>query len=197
MMMVDFEIHMTTKDVTEEAIHRFESFCQSIQAKPIIIELSKGKYYRQPMISKVVKCEDKITLEHHIAKLRSEFLANAYEVTRTKIEVQVKHRKLVHEFYEKETQTYYEWHGKVQLTNEILIRQICEPYNARLSRNTLKNDSTTKFITIREYDNENHFNTRIEQLKEKLSSHDINFLKEEYEYCIFDSNERLDRDWIN
>ncbi len=194
--MYDFEIHITTSDITEDQIHQFEVFCHSIEAKPILIELSKGKFYRQPMISKVLKCKDKPSLEKLVTNLKSNFLTNGYEVVRTKIEVPPWHRKFVANYYQKESHTYYEWHGKVRLSNEPLISEICEKFDARLSRNTLKNDTTTKFITIRDYGNEQAANTRIESLKKQLTEHQITIIKEEFEFCIFDSNESLDKDWI-
>lgn len=194
--MYDFEIHITTTDITEDQIDQFEAFCASIAAKPIIIELSKGQFYRQPMISKVVKCKDKQGLENEISSIQADFLSNGYQVVRTKIEVPPWHKEIVANYYQNESKTYYEWHGKVKLTDEPLICKICELYQARLSRNTLKNDPTTKFITIRDYTDEQAVNTRIERLKEHLNTHQITMIKEEFEFCIFDSNEALDKDWI-
>jgi len=48
-----FEIHITTTALDEPLITEFIEFCETISAKPIIIELPEGKQRQQPMISKV------------------------------------------------------------------------------------------------------------------------------------------------
>ncbi len=191
-----FEIHITTKDLQADQIHQFESFCHSIAAKPILIELSKGKYYRQPMISKVLQCKDPTQLATAVSEIKNDFLSHGYPILRTKIEVPMWQQKGMTGYFQDLSKTYFEWHGKVKLSKEALIYQICEKHSARLSRNVLKNDSTTKFITIRDYSTEANTQRRIERLKQNLLEHQIRIVKEEFEFCIFDSNESLDKDWI-
>ncbi len=196
-MISDIEIHITTSDLRKEQISGFEAFCESIDAKPIIIELSEGTYYRQPMISKVIKCRTKLDLEKEIASLESSFLESGFPVIRTKIEVAPWHKKNVENYFKDKSKTYYEWHGKVHINNEILIKAICEKHKAKLSRNSLKSDLTSKFITMREKEEEQMIVLRIQELKQALAFEKIVIVKEELEYCIYDSNKKLDIGWIN
>lgn len=196
-MTSDIEIHINTSDLIKEDIVGFETFCKSIDAKPIIIELSEGAYYRQPMISKVIKCLTKIDLDKELARLESNFSAQGYPIIRTKIEVPPWHRNNVEDYYDDKSKTYYEWHGKVYVKNESLIKEICERHQAKLSRNSLRSDLTRKFITMREKENENAIIVRISELKESLALERIPIVKEELEYCIYDSLRSLDKGWLN
>jgi len=162
-MAAEFEIHITTSDVLKEQIIDFESFCESIEAKAIIIELSEGMY----------------------------------PVIRTKIEVAPWHRESVGNYFKDQSKTYYEWHGKVHVNDEILIKSLCKHYNAKISRNSLKGDLSRKFITMREDDDEQAIVFRIQELKQSLASEGIYIVKEELEFCIYDSYRNLDKGWIN
>ena len=196
-MNIEFEIHITTSDLSEEEVRSFKVFCKSINAKPILIELSKGKQHRQPMISKVVKCNTKSELEKELNWLKNQFEMNDYTITRTKIEIPPWQRANAENYYVGQTEKYYEWHCKVDVDDEELVNNICSIYNGRLSKNRLKNEENRKFITMRESDNETLIGTRIKNLKENLKQNGITIYKEELEYCIYDSNKSLDNGWID
>jgi hypothetical protein len=189
-----FEIHITTNDIDQANIEDFITFCQQIDAKPILIELSSGTYFRQPMISKIISCSTKIALENIVNKLRLAFIAKNYLPTRIKIEVPAWNYKDVQGFYEGES--YFEWHGKIKMESEQSIKTICLKNDAHLSRNSLRGSSHSKFLTVREFSNFETFSNRIHKLKQDLTQHQIDLLKDESEYCIFDSNKSLDTGWI-
>lgn len=195
-MEILFELHLTTHDLREDEILDFERFCEKIEAKPILIELSKGTFYRQPMISKILKCNSENELKAKVKELKNEFLISGFEVIRTKIEVPFWHQKNATDFFKTESKTYFEWHGKVELSNEDLTRKIAGKFGGRLSRNVLKNDASTKFITLREYESGERITSNITELKGELIKNGIRLVKEELEFCIFDSNELLDKGWI-
>ena len=60
-------------DLTEKEIPEFVAFCQSINVKPIIIELEAGEVAQQPMISKVFSNLQNGEIHQKIAELKNEF----------------------------------------------------------------------------------------------------------------------------
>ncbi len=192
-----FEIHITTSDIREAEISKFESFCHSIDAKPIIIELSEGKFHKQPMISKVIKCYNEKGLISEVERLIDCFKNENYPVLRTKIEIPLENEKDCTHFFQKDTIKYFEWHGKIVSSELDTVSKICSVYQAKLSANALKNDTRRRFITIRDFESSESIKSRIETLKVELSKINISIEKEEAEYCIYDSNKELDQGWIN
>lgn len=192
-----FELHISTKDLLENQIQGFELFCESIEAKPILIELSEGQFYRQPMISKVINCENKEALEREVSLVYEAFNTANFPVVRVKIEVPFWDKKRTENYYSNSEENYFEWHGKIIFSKPKRLAEICKKYEGHLSKNSLKKDPDKKFITLRDYGEEVSIQKRIEGLKKELQKQKIQLIKEELEYCIFDSNVQLDKGWIN
>ena len=195
--MITFEIHITTQKLSEQELPAFVDFCAKIEAKPILIELSHGKSTQQPMISKVVKCDGKASLEFILEDLKNLFVANSFSVERTKIEVPVKYHSATKGFYPALSKTYFEWHGKVIVSDTKSMQALAEKFGGKLSKNSLKNEANRKFITLRDFDGEASIMSRIQALKTALAEVKAPVLKEELEFCIYDSNLQLDAGWIN
>ncbi len=192
-----FEVHITTKTLIETEIPAFEQFCISINAKPIIIELSKGATAQQPMISKVFNCENGQDIHGEIQELVQLFEAANYPISRVKIEVPLEMAELATGIFPEKKGTYFEWHGKLTISNLEVIQQICKKENAHLSKNALKKDVHSKFITIRDYSSAKAIRNRVNELTKSIETVNHYFKKEEFEYCIYDSNENLDQGWIS
>lgn len=191
------EIHLTTTPLLTTATVAFEQFCTSIQAKPIVIVLPQGQQQQQPMISKVVSCANLQELEQELKNLKLAFEQAGYAIARTKLEVPPWEQEEAKAFVGKEGNCYFEWHGKVLVEEEEKVSTLVEKYGGRLSKNVLKKDPKAKFITLREYGKEEAIQTRIAAIKAQLATLDVDLLKEELEYCIFDSNSALDKGWIS
>ena len=195
--MITFELHLTTNALNLNQIKEFEMFCDTIQAKPIIIQLPEGQFQQQPMISKIIKAPTEKSLLKIVELLKNQFLGNGFEVKRTKIEVPIWEKAQIINFFNNQSCQYYEWHGKIQIEKAKLIQNIIQKYNGKLSRNSLKKDIHSKFITLRDYsDSEINIVENINKLKIELLKNGIFLMKEELEFCIFDSNELLDKDWL-
>lgn len=192
-----FEVHLTTHNLSEVQLPSFESFCASIKAKPLVIELSNGAHYRQPMISKVFCCKHPDQIYIHVDELTAAFKKANYPVRRVKIEVPLEIIDQVDPLFPEFGQTYFEWHGKLQADRLDDLRRKCALHQAHLSRNALKNDPHRRFVTVRDYEDLEVFKRRVEKLKTSLEEGHWHFSKEEFEYCIYDSNEALDKGWIN
>lgn len=195
-MSLLFEVHITTQDLQSNEIEGFERFCQDIAAKPILIELSKGDCCRQPMISKVFRCIGE-ELHSEIDQLTAQFKSANYPVHRVKIEVPLELEEATKDIFSAQEKTYFEWHGKLSAKNWTPIQEICLKQDAHLSRNALKNSPHTKFITIRDYESAESILSRVASLKQTLEEGKWIFEKEEFEYCIFDSNVSLDKGWMS
>ena len=192
-----FEVHITTPDLREKEISSFESFCKNIQAKPILIELSQGDTYRQPMISKVFRCELPEEIHQEIDQLVNQFKIASYPVKRVKIEVPLEIEKEGAATFPESDKKYFEWHGKVFLEREEILKTLCQKHDAHLSKNALKRDNKSRFITIRDYKQADSIRQRVAALKGDLHKQGWALSKEEFEYCVYDSNEALDKGWIN
>ena len=195
--MITFELHLTTNFLDLNGISRFEKFCEVIQAKPIVIQLPKGQFQQQPMISKVIQVPTEKVLIEKVEFLQKQFIHNRFEIKRTKIEIPIWEKPKTISFFKNQSCQYYEWHGKIKIENEELIQNIINKYDGRLSRNSLKKDIHSKFITLRDYSNsEINIVNNINKLKAELLKNELILSKEELEFCIFDSNEKLDKGWI-
>ena len=190
------ELHLTSSPLASQAISAFEQFCSSIQAKPIVIVLPQGQQQQQPMISKVVNCASKLELKQELKGLQEAFAEQGYSISRVKLEIPPWERKQAQDFVEEGQQPYFEWHGKIQVEQEEQVGALIQKYGGRLSQNVLKRDPKAKFITLREYGTEEAIQQRIAAIKAQLTTLGIVLLKEELEYCIFDSNIAVDKGWI-
>lgn len=194
--MIDFEIHLTTSRISEKEIPKFEKFCQDINVKPILIELSSGIHSQQPMISKVIRISDENSLIEEVEAIELKFEKMNYRIIRRKIEVPYWHLEESKSFF-KESKKYLEWHGKISIDRNQLIKDVLIKYGAHLSKNSLKSDPNRKFLTMRSEEDISDFKSKIDRLKIDLSAQGISIFKEELEYCIFDSYVSLDEGWIN
>lgn len=194
--MLDIELHITCHSLSNDKLPAFERFCHSINAKPIVILLSNGENIQQPMISKIVTCLDKNGLEKELNCIKRQFIQNGYGVVRVKMEVAPWDVEKATELFGTNEGNYFEWHGKIKLENEEEARAIILDSGGRISRNVLKKDPHSKFITIRHYGSLVGIKRKIHELKSGLNQNGIGIIKEELEYCIHDSNVALDKDWI-
>ncbi len=192
-----FEVHITVNTLEDKAIPAFESFCESIHAKPIIIELEEGKNRQQPMMSKVYKDISNEEFQQEINLLVDTFKAANYSVTRVKVEVPLKYIDEGEACFPDYKGRYYEWHGKVTYTDLQELKHLASINQAHLSNNSLKGEHNTRFLTVRTYGTKKAFKNTVKRLKQNLKSYKYNFIKEEYEYCAYDSNKSLDKGWCD
>lgn len=192
-----FEIHITTTALDEPQLTGFVDFCSSIEAKPILIELPEGQQRQQPMISKVVELEDPQAIHPVLAALVAAFKAGGYPVERVKVEVPVAHKKAGTAAFPDFRGGYFEWHGKIEHPEPETLTGQASYMGCRLSRNALKSSPGTRLITHRGFGTRPSFEAKIEQVKSWLDKAAIPLIKEEAEYCVYDSNKSLDKKWLD
>lgn len=190
-----FEIHITTTELDETLIREFVDFCDTIEAKPILIELPAGQQRQQPMISKVVKLEDPQEIHPIISDLEADFLAAGFPVERVKVEVPLEFEAEGSAAFPEFRGKYYEWHGRVKNVDPAALTKTCLHINVHVSRNALKGKTGTRIVTMREVHTNSRFTERIQTVKTMLKNRGFQLEKEEAEYCVFDSNKAIDRGW--
>lgn len=190
------ELHITCHSLRLDEIEVFEGFCHSIECKPIVILLAEGEHQQQPMISKLLDCSTKKELKKEVAFIIEKFESNGYKPVRVKMEVPPWERKNAVAMMGKDKGNYFEWHGKINIEAEQKIDSLLAECMGHLSKNVLKKNPLTKFITIRDYTAEQSITRKVNHLKRALLNNNISLIKEELEYCIFDSNISLDKGWI-
>jgi hypothetical protein len=91
---------------------------------------------------------------------------------------------------------YYEWHGKIGYVPGEALSRVCEKHGVHLSRNALKGEGETRFVTLREYGGREVFEMRVRELVADLGREGWPVIKEVSEFCVYDSNVLLDKGWL-
>ncbi len=193
--LIPFEIHITTEILSQSQQNDFVAFCETYEAKPLMIELARGEFSSQPMLSKIIMAYNFDTALSVANKLSQLLIFNHFAVRRLKIEVPADEALLFSDFTNG-FESYFEWHGKVSYSDIEKLEKICEAHQVHLSRNALKNEGDFRFITLREYGTKELFVTRINQLIASLEKEKRSIYKLQSEYCIYDNHQYLDNGWL-
>lgn len=200
-----FEAHITVNPLNEEQSRLFGIVAKNLNVKAIQIQLSRGDMMVQPMTCSRHQGDFQAVYQE-VLNISQELKQLGFEVNRLKIEAHPDNigvPKNNEEAKNHSSQNYFEHHLKVLLNRNSDLEELtnmCEQYQAHLSSNAFKimNDGQYEnFITTRHYflgknEAENRFNEFIEYIK-KLN---IPILKHFMEYCIFDTNIELDKNWL-
>ncbi|WP_240343924.1 hypothetical protein [Paenibacillus sp. SYP-B3998] len=165
--------------------------------KPVMIVLDQGNYINQPMITGVIQRTDFHEANKEIEKIAAKFQNNGFIVVRKKVEISPKEETYFHQPIITNSKPYFEWHGKVQVDDVAILKNLCESHGGHISRNSLNVNGKVRFITVREYESAKQFYDRVEKIHTILHVNRIELLIEQYELCIYDSREELDSGWIS
>lgn len=192
-----FEIHVTVKAGGAEESDFIEA-CRAHGFEPVLIELPYGQNPKQYMTSSwVTGTEDD-------AKRRAEAVqkimrSEGFQVLRTKIEAGASNYGVPLFKAPSNSSQYFEFHLKVvvEAKEEEKLQCVLKPHKAHLSRSSLKNETGRKFVTLRLYGvGRKQSFAQLASLDRDVSQY-FTVISVEKEFCIFDSNERLDRGWID
>jgi hypothetical protein len=192
---IPFELHLTTGPLPVKEVNDFASFCEAHQAKPLLIELARGEYINQPMFNKIIYVSTFDEALQTATEYSEQLIARNWKVQRLKIEIPAYHadqwRVGDYQF-----ESYFEWHGKVQGHPTPEMQSICLQHRAHLSLNALKKAENYRFITLREYENRELFEQRVNNITVNLIRNGWPLIKEVSEYCVYDNNVYLDKGWL-
>jgi len=193
--MYPFEIHITVEALPTSRLPAFVEVCQQLHAKPLVIELARGATATQPMLSKVVRRQS-LAEALAVAAADAEFFRlHDLSATRLKIETAPYYSHLAASASNSAHLPYFEWHGKVAYERTDILLALCLEHKAHLSRNALKDQANTRFITLREFGAISIFQARVVALTTALHQQ-WPLLKQESECCLYDSNTALDAGWL-
>jgi len=193
---MEFEYHLTVNDLSVEEKKAFINICNEQGVKPVIILLDHGEYIHQPMVTGWVEQSSFQEAREDIDRIAMQFQQSGFTIVRTKVEIPpVDDRYFDHPVTAYST-PYFEWHGKVHTEDLAQLKQLCEADGGHISRNSLNANGKIRFVTVRNYESSTKFRERVSRIKEILKTHEIEMLKEQYELCIYDSREELDKGWI-
>lgn len=196
-----FEIHITVNQLSELQKKQFLNFCSDCKSKAVFIELARGHFIDQPMLTKALNVDTIQQAQLLAKKLLRQLQQATFNPIRLKIEIPSQDFAFSDSFAEGSTvqyqlKSYFEWHGKVSFIDVQQLNQLCEQHSVHLSRNALKDQHDCRFITLREYSNKNIFDQRVFNLKKALQKGTWRLLKEQSEYCVYDNNLQLDGGWL-
>lgn len=194
---MEFEFHVTVTNLHITEKEAFVKLCEAEQLKPLMIVLDKGNYINQPMFTGLIRSDSFQEADIVIEKIINKFQENGFTITRKKVETSPKEEEYFHQLLTKNSKPYFEWHGKVEVDNVSMVKNLCTPLGGHISRNSLNPNGRVRFITVREYESKEKFYRRVEKLLSILQVNKIEILKEVYELCIYDSREELDSGWIS
>lgn len=188
---MNYEIHITLE---ASNIDEFKKDCLEIGVKPIIIETQNANN----KIGIQVMTSSKHSGYHYLFTLNElcgKLLEKNYNILRKKVEIQPEEEKHVEHIY-------YESHLRLKLPKDFeynILYELCEEHNFHLSKNLFKKDENFiwQMITYRSKDTFDWFIWCIEIMKSNLKMAKIIFDKIEIEECIFDTNEGIDKSWLN
>ncbi|WP_336762081.1 hypothetical protein [Paenibacillus sp. USHLN196] len=193
---MEFEYHVTMRDLKQNEKETFINICNEENVKPVLIILDKGEYINQPMITGIVHSTNYEEVKNVIEEVGAKFRDNGFTVVRTKVEIPAKEETYFDQPMLAQFKPYFEWHGKVHVDNVGRLKQLCGDSGGHISRNSLNADGKVRFVTVREYESAEHFYRRVGEIHAILHTNKIELLKQQYELCIYDSREELDRGWI-
>lgn len=200
-----FEAHITINQLNKADSERFDTFCNGLGVKSIQIELSRGDMAIQPMTCSRHKGTFQ-EIYQEVVQIGKQLQEQGFDVLRLKIEahpdnigipldkVEVLHHS---------DKNYFEHHLKVLLNTDMDLSDllaVCEKHQAHLSSNAYKkvdSGNYQNFITTRTYhvgkqEAKAHFSALMHDVQEL----DIPVLKHFMEYCVFDTNIDLDKNWL-
>jgi hypothetical protein len=193
---MEFEYHVTMSDLKQDEKETFINICNEENVKPVLIVLDQGEYINQPMITGIVHSADYEEVKNVIEEVVAKFRDNEFRVVRTKVEIPAKEETYFDQPLLAQSKPYFEWHGKVYVDDVVRLKQLCADSGGHISWNSLNANGKIRFVTVREYNSSEKFYSRVEKIHYILQQNKIELLKQQYELCIYDSREELDRGWI-
>lgn len=201
---IPFEYHCTFEhnNLTESELRTITNICDT---KLVILEVKNksNETYNEYMTSNTYygKNSDAIQECENLAEKLSK---NGLNVIRKKVETVPWHPLSPQKEKLADDNGYFEAHIEIPITIDSIyelhyLTRICKDYDAAFSKNIAKksNDYYIQMVTIRQYKSsrtlfENRVNEFIIKLKQSLFKPSVPLL----EYCIYDTNPKLDTNWI-
>lgn len=193
-MSLEFQFHITVSDFSLDRKPDFIKLCESLGVWPLVIELPKGDYTKQPMYTQIVSADSLDDARLAAAKNIEIFRENGFEIAREKAEARPEDTAHFTRFAKGFT-PYYEWHCKVIAEPFDFVKKLVTENNGHLSENSLDDDRRQRYITVRVYGDRKEFSSQVNRMRVLLAKNAIPIVRQVSEYCVFDSRLALDGGW--
>jgi hypothetical protein len=200
-----FEAHVTVEADDLGERHRFQSVCESLGVKSVLIELPCGVTRSQPMTSTYHR-GDLADVVEQVAGLARSLRERGFRVARLKLEAVTTNDGVPASDEEARAfppGNYFEFHVKLTLPAEgdlESVRAVCGRHKAHLSSNALKRDgdAAQRFVTMRVYGaGRVRSEAMFDELYQELNALGYPLSNKLREYAIYDSNVAVDAGWID
>jgi hypothetical protein len=200
-----FEAHITVEADDLDERQRFQSVCDELGVKSVLIELPRGVTRSQPMTSTYHRGDLGEVIEQ-VAGLARSLRERGFSVTRLKLEAVTTNDGVPATDEDARAfpqGNYFEFHVKLTLPTEgdwEAVRVACARHKAHLSSNALKRDgdAAQRFVTMRVYGaGRVRSEAMFDELYQELVALGYPLSNKLCEYAIYDSNVAVDAGWID
>lgn len=202
-----YEIHITVNLVDETQIPIFKTVCQSLNVKPIVLDLQSndGEKVMMDVMTSSKFYGNNGEVMDEMTRIHKGLELNGFVVVRDKIESSYWHPKAPQSINDKMPDgCYFECHfGILVKTDDDVtnLKRIANIYDGHLSRNAFKkydDGSYVQMFTYRSYDmHYSMFREQLDTIIRAFKYHgDLEVEREIVEFSIYDSNTSQDSLWL-
>jgi hypothetical protein len=195
------ELQLVCGALREAEIPFFVALCEQVGLRPLLIDHHHphphhphhphdGQRRQQPSATAWLRAD--------LEEAKAEAMALAQWLARAGMAVLgVKVDAPVREDLSLRPGQYFEWRGKLRQLHDVsALQRLCEAHGARLSRDSLRGEADTCFVTLRSRAPMAVFSERATALAAQLAHEGWPLLKQDAEICLHDSSELPDADWL-
>jgi len=196
-----FEIHITVDSKYSNQIYglsKFEAACKEIGVKATVLELyeSSGQFISHDVMTSSTLVGTNLDALREVARIENALFQMGFELVRRKIETVPWHPAAPTEknLQKMALGNYFETH--FELTIEDAKKVPLSGFNVAWSQNVKKKDSVTS-LTVRSASTLENHERALEKVYEYFESKKVNYVADQTEFAIYDTNVLHDEKWIN
>jgi hypothetical protein len=191
------ELQLTCGALPEADIPFFVALCEQVGLRPLLIDHAHprdddGSRRQQPSAIAWLRADFEETMAE--ATALAQWLARAgMAVLGVKVDAPVHdaHSLL-------RAGQYFEWRGKLQQLHDLsALQRLCDAHGAQLSRDILRDEADTCFVTLRSREPLAAFRACVAALASQLAHEGWPLLRQDAEICLHDSRETPAADWLS
>lgn len=200
-----FEAHLTVRADDPADADRFTGWCRDRGLKCVRIVLARGQQADQPMATWRRSATALSAVVAEADRLAADATAAKFAVARVKVEADPRNADVPaadSDAAGHDPANYFEHHVKLRRAPDAprdALLAVCERHTAHLSRNALRDagGAEERFVTQRAYGvGRATAAARLDRLVADLRAAGESVAEVESEYCVYDTNLRLDAGWL-
>lgn len=201
---IPFEIHVTV-EIDMESVDKFIKSCSNIGVKPIVIELENNTSKSIQVMTSSTFISNNSGAYNECMRISNMLKEDGFIVSREKIETVPWHPSAPSEKIGKSEMpkgSYFESHFTIICddSRRSFLELVLKKWDCHLSRNVFKKMDNNHYKIMGTYRNykcsSEHFKTRTKLIKKELKGHGYDVDKVINEFCIYDTKESKDWNWM-